>query len=98
MHARSGLRVLASDVPMLEGSVVVLRLGLGPISFSAPCRVLELIDEPTRRGCVYGTLPRHPESGVDRFVVSRPDDHQARWRIDGYSRAQSEACRIPPRR
>ena len=97
MHARSGLRVRASDVPLREGTVVVLRLGLGPISFSAPCRVLELIHEPTRRGFVYGTLPGHPESGVERFVVSRPDDHQATLQIDGYSRPHSWAARIAPK-
>src|SRR5690625_283244 len=66
MHARSGLRVRASDVPLREGTAVVLRLGLGPISFSAPCRVLELTHEPTRSGFAYGTLPGHPESGLER--------------------------------
>jgi len=57
MHVRSGLRVRASEIPLRERTVVILRLGMGPFSFSAPCRVLEIIDEPTRKGFVYGTLP-----------------------------------------
>jgi uncharacterized protein (UPF0548 family) len=35
----------------------------------APCRVVYVIDEPDVRGFAYGTLPGHPESGEERFVV-----------------------------
>src|SRR5690625_3930905 len=97
IHACSGLRVRASDIPLRERTVVILRLGMGPISFSAPCRVLEIIDEPTRKGFVYGTLPGHPESGVERFVVSSTHNRQTALRIDGYSRPHSRAARIAPK-
>ena len=39
VHERAGLRVEASDVPLVAGTVVVLRWGLGPLSLSIPCRV-----------------------------------------------------------
>src|SRR5699024_4488313 len=86
MHARSGLRVLASDVPMLEGSVVVLRLGLGPISFSAPCRVLAPAGEPACSASASGSPRGRTESGWARFVRPRPAEQRARWRLAGCSR------------
>ena len=34
-----------------------------------------MLDEPSRVGFGYGTLPGHPESGEESFVVElRPDD------------------------
>lgn len=49
---------------------VMVSLSLGPIEFTAPCRVVEVIDEPDRKGFAYGTLPGHPERGEEAFVVS----------------------------
>ena len=34
-------------------------------------RVVFVIDEPGRFGFAYGTLPRHVESGEERFLVER---------------------------
>ncbi|MGU3433488.1 DUF1990 family protein [Actinomycetes bacterium M1A6_2h] len=65
MHRGAGLRVRATTMRAEEGTIVVL--GLGPISI--PCRVVRIVDEPTRRGFVYGTLPGHPESGEESFVT-----------------------------
>jgi uncharacterized protein (UPF0548 family) len=65
MHRGAGLRVRATTIRAEEGAIVVL--GLGPVSI--PCRVVRVIDEPTRRGFVYGTLPGHPESGEESFVA-----------------------------
>lgn len=46
--------------------MVVLQLGL----LRAACRVIYLVDEPTRRGFAYGTLRGHPESGEKYFGVN----------------------------
>ena len=81
----SGMRVRASDVPLREGTVVVLGLGFGRVRLPIPCRVTRVIDEPHRRGFVYATLPGHPECGVERFLVERRGDDV--WvRIDALSR------------
>lgn len=37
---------------------------------TAPCRVVFIIDEANRRGFAYGTLPGHPVSGEELFLVS----------------------------
>ncbi|MCV7100654.1 DUF1990 family protein [Mycobacterium palustre] len=67
MQRGSGLRVQASSEVAVVDAVLVVRLGLLP----APCRVVYVVDEPDIRGFAYGTLPGHPESGEERFVVRR---------------------------
>lgn len=65
MQRGAGLRVQASSEVVVLDAVVVVRLGFLP----APCRVVYVVDEPGIRGFGYGTLPGHPESGEERFVV-----------------------------
>jgi uncharacterized protein (UPF0548 family) len=59
------LRVDATSEVATVGSEVIVHLG--PVR--APCRVVYVVDEPDRRGFAYGTLPGHPESGEELFVV-----------------------------
>ncbi|OMC50865.1 hypothetical protein A5745_04600 [Mycobacterium sp. IS-2888] len=65
MQRGAGLRVRASSEVAEVDTVVLVRMGFLP----APCRVVYVIDEPDIRGFAYGTLPGHPESGEERFVV-----------------------------
>jgi uncharacterized protein (UPF0548 family) len=65
MQRGAGLRVQASSEVAEVDTVVLVRMGFLP----APCRVVYVIDEPDVRGFAYGTLPGHPESGEERFVV-----------------------------
>jgi uncharacterized protein (UPF0548 family) len=81
MHAAAGLRVAASDARVAEGSVV--RCRLGPLRI--PCRVLWVLDERDARGFGYGTLPGHPESGEEAFVVTR-DHGEVSLTVSAYSR------------
>jgi uncharacterized protein (UPF0548 family) len=65
MQRGAGLRVQASSDVVEVGAVVLVKMGF----MTAPCRVVYVIDEPEVRGFAYGTLPGHPESGEERFVV-----------------------------
>ena len=65
MQRGSGLRVQPSSELVTAGTVVVVKIGF----LKAPCRVVYVVDEPHVRGFAYGTLPGHPESGEERFVV-----------------------------
>lgn len=65
MQRGAGLRVTASSEVVEVGAVLLVKLGF----LQAPCRVVYVIDEPDVRGFAYGTLPGHPESGEERFVV-----------------------------
>ncbi len=57
------------NTPLVVGySVGMLAHHLGFHSLSA-CRIVYVIDEPTRFGFAYGTLPAHAETGEERFTV-----------------------------
>lgn len=94
LHERSGLRVQASESPLLQDTVVLMRLGLGPVSLSIPCRVVEVINEPTRRGFAYGTLDGHPECGEERFVLERSTEGTITLTITAFSRPASRLARL----
>jgi uncharacterized protein (UPF0548 family) len=70
-EAGAGLRVEASDGRVRVGSLVDLYLGIAQAALRAPCRVVTVLDEPRRRGFAYGTLPEHPESGEEAFVIEQ---------------------------
>lgn len=94
MHSRAGLRVQASDIPLCRSTVVLMRWGLGPVSVRIPCRVLDVIDEPHRRGFAYGTLPGHPEAGEERFVLEHFEDGRILFTITAYSRPASPLAKL----
>lgn len=94
MHRRAGLRVRSSHEQVVEGAVAVLRVGLGPFGLNAPVRVVCVIDEPSRRGFVYGTLPGHPETGEEAFVVEHHGDGTVTFTITAFSRPASRLARL----
>jgi uncharacterized protein (UPF0548 family) len=73
VHQRAGLVVASSDREVVPGAVVLLTLRLGLLRVNAPCRVLRVVNEPHRRGFAYGTLPGHPESGEEEFMLHTQD-------------------------
>src|SRR5688572_8789516 len=93
MHRRAGLSVRTSHESVVEGCVAVLRLGWGVLGVDAPVRVIRVIDEPRRRGFAYGTLPGHPESGEESFVVELQDDGEVTFTITAFSRPSSVLAR-----
>jgi uncharacterized protein (UPF0548 family) len=94
VHDRAGLRVQASGTAAHLDTVVELRLGVGPLAIRIPCRVVEVIDEPDRKGFAYGTLPGHPESGEERFVLERQPDGCIRFTISAVSRHATLLARL----
>ena len=84
----------ASEVPLEIGTVVLLRLGVGPLGLTAPCRVVRVVDEPERRGFAYGTLAGHPESGEELFVLERHRDGALELAVTAFSRPASLASRV----
>ena len=94
MHCRAGLRVQASDIPLRQDTVVLMRWGPGPLAVRIPCRVLEVIDESRRRGFAYGTLPGHPEAGEERFILEQFEDGRILFTITAYSRPNSTLAKL----
>lgn len=94
VQLRSGIAVAASEPVVTLGSVARLRVPAGPLRLTAYCRVVEVIDEPDRAGFAYGTLPGHPESGEESFVVTIDGEGAVRLEIDAFSRRSSWYARI----
>jgi uncharacterized protein (UPF0548 family) len=94
MHRRAGVSVRPSSDSVGEGVVAVLRLGWGVLGVNAPVRVVYIVDEDCRKGFAYGTLPGHPESGEEAFVVELRDDGQVMFTISAFSRPASPLARI----
>ncbi|MFV2084874.1 DUF1990 family protein [Micromonospora sp. LOL_021] len=74
MHRAAGARVTASAPRAEAGVLVTVGLGVGPLRIAAPCAVVWAVDEPDLAGFAYGTLPGHPASGEEAFLVHRDGD------------------------
>jgi len=93
MHRRAGVRVRASSKEVGPGEVAILRLGIGPLGVDAPVRVVYVVEEPNRRGFAYGTLPGHPESGEEAFVVELHNAGVVTFTITAFSRPATRLAR-----
>jgi len=94
LQRRSGVRVQPSTESVLVGSVAVLTLGPGRLRVQAPVRALRVVDEPTRRGFAYGTLPGHPERGEEAFVLDLVPGGAVVLTITAFSRPASLPARL----
>jgi uncharacterized protein (UPF0548 family) len=94
LQRRAGVRVVASGDRVTVGADAILRLGFGRLAVEAPVRVVYVVDEPRRQGFAYGTLPGHPESGEEAFVVTLRPDEVVVCRITAFSRPATRLARI----
>jgi uncharacterized protein (UPF0548 family) len=86
MHRAMGA-VMDTDAPCAAPGVrVVVGLGAGPLRVHAPCRVITCLAEERRRGWSYGTLPGHPASGEEAFVVDHAADGGVWLTVAAFSR------------
>ncbi|WP_227000736.1 DUF1990 family protein [Protaetiibacter intestinalis] len=75
------------DAIVRAGDTGMLRAPFWPKEF--PVRVVYVVDEPTRRGAAFGTLPGHPLAGEELFVVERRDDESVWFTVRIFSRPAS---------
>jgi uncharacterized protein (UPF0548 family) len=90
----AGLRVRADGPASRPGTVVLMTAGLRRLGLDIPCRVVWVVDEPDRRGFGYGTLPGHPESGEESFVVSLRPDSGVVYELRAFSRLATPLARL----
>ena len=69
MQKGVGLRVRAGGPPTQPGTVVVLTAGARRLGYDIPCRVVWARTDGDAQGFAYGSLPGHPESGEESFLV-----------------------------
>jgi uncharacterized protein (UPF0548 family) len=90
----AGLRIHASGPASTPGTVVLMTAGLTRLGLDIPCRVVWVVDEPDRRGFGYGTLPGHPASGEESFVVSLRPDGEVVYELRAFSRLATRLSRL----
>lgn len=66
----SGFRV-SSSATVQAGDRIEVYAGVLGIRFVEPVEVLEVIKTPERVGFSYGTLPGHPVTGEEAFIIER---------------------------
>jgi uncharacterized protein (UPF0548 family) len=97
LHRRQGYRVAPDGPPVEVGTVVAVDVPLIVIHVIATCRITWVVEEPDRFGFGYGTLPIHPESGEEAFVVERGPHGAAgavRLAITAFSRPRHPLVRL----
>jgi uncharacterized protein (UPF0548 family) len=82
-----GIELFYSDSPIETGrDVALLAKHLGIYSLNA-CRIVYVVDEPSRFGFAYGTLSEHAESGEERFTVElHPETDEVWYDVFAFSR------------
>jgi uncharacterized protein (UPF0548 family) len=90
----AGLRVRATGPASEPGTVVVLTAGLPRLGYDIPCRVVWAQTEGEERGFSYGTLPGHPESGEECFLVRLTPEGDVVYEIRVFFRLASRAARL----
>lgn len=78
IKTRSGFDVtptMSVNLSAARGLRFWLAARFGPWRVREPVEVIDVIDQPLRRGFAYGTLEGHPVSGEELLAVERrPDD------------------------
>jgi uncharacterized protein (UPF0548 family) len=94
VHRGAGLEI-ATDGAIAAGTNVALSAPL-PLGYvDACCRIVAVIEERDRYGFAYGTLPTHPESGEESFLVVRDGDH-VRFEVQAVSKPRHPLARLVP--
>ncbi|MGI8540184.1 MAG: DUF1990 domain-containing protein [Rubrobacteraceae bacterium] len=78
--------IFPPEVPIEVGtvvSVVARTFGLWSVN---PCCVVHVVEEPSRFGFAYGTLPGHAARGEERFTVEWREDGSVHYEILAFSR------------
>ena len=67
---------------------------LAGLSWLNACRVVYIMDEPTRFVLAYGTLEDHAESGEERFSAELRADDSVGYEIVAFSRPRHPLARL----
>ncbi|XIE81085.1 DUF1990 family protein [Streptomyces sp. SBR177] len=87
MHRATGARVDSAAGRAAPGVTLEVSLGLGPVRFTAPCRVIWTTYTDRETGFAYGTRAGHPECGEESFVVDLHDNGDVWFTVTAFSRA-----------
>ena len=86
MHERAGFLVRTAGGEIRVGLVVTLSMRVGPMTVQAPCRVVRVTRDEDRVGFTYRSLPGHPVSGEEEFLIQRHPNEEIVATIRAVSR------------
>lgn len=94
VHSGAGVEVVpAAEGPRLGATVGLVTCQYGMWIVMA-CRITEVVDDATRCGFTYATLPGHPECGEERFLARLDDDGVVRFEITATWRSDALVARL----
>jgi uncharacterized protein (UPF0548 family) len=96
LHRAARMVVATDRASVSAGATIVDAAPFGPVAVVVPCRIVEVVDEPRRRGFVYSALPGHPLVGEEQFTVERGADDRVLFRIRSHSRPVGAPALAPP--
>lgn len=79
-------RLLPGDTPIREGNTVAMFARFSGIWWRNACRIVYTVEQPTRYGFAYGTLPGHVECGEELFCVEIEPEGSVWYEIRAFSR------------
>lgn len=83
------------STPIQTGQVIAVVANLAGLWWLNACRLVYVIDEPSRYGFAYGTLADHAESGEERFLVEWDQQQNTVWYdIYAFSRPRHVLARM----
>ena len=92
-HVRAGVVLRPPDAALQPEVTVVLTVPVVPVYVTVACRIVYVVEEPTRFGFAYGTLPHHAIDGEEAFLVERDDAGMVRFRISAFTRPRGALMR-----
>lgn len=87
-------RIVPFDAPITQGTVVAVVARVYGAWWLSSARIVYTIDEPSRFGFAYGTLPGHVEMGEERFLVERSGDGGVWYDLRAFSRPRHPLARL----
>lgn len=89
-HRAMNMILEPATPPLVEGATMAFAMPMRPLPIwvTGACRVMQVVDEPRRFGFAYGTLPHHPESGEEAFLVHHLDDDVVEFEVTAFSEPQ----------
>lgn len=94
-HRGAGVSTSGST-PLAVGETVALAIPVGPLTLTAACRIVDVVDETDRFGFTYATLPHHPQIGEESFMVERLEGGGALFVVSATWRPKVLAARVAP--
>lgn len=86
MYEIGWAKVFPPNAPIVPGEVVCTVIEHLYIHSLNPCRIIYVIEEASRFGFGFGTLPGHSEEGEERFLVEWLGDDTVWYEILAFAR------------